>query len=132
VVSAEAQVILPFETGKGVKHDLRLGLEYRYKQVSWTYLDRERFEHHESAFLHDEVKIGDTGFGVAADYRLDYVPYLAEFVQSPRGTLLYHPSNQSTIRGSVATAFRTPTLLESYLSIPLQLPVTGAATLTEG
>jgi hypothetical protein len=43
-----------------------------------------------------------------------------------------HPSKQSTIRASVATAFRKPTFLESYLELPVQLPVTGTAQVTEG
>jgi iron complex outermembrane receptor protein len=32
----------------------------------------------------------------------------------------------------VATAFRKPTFLESYLSLPIQLPVTGAMQISEG
>jgi len=112
-------------------NDLRAGGAYRYKNVDWTYIDRNRIEHHYAMFLHDELKITKR-VAVVADYRLDWVPYLGRFQQSPRGTVLVHPTKQSTIRGSVGTAFRKPTFLESYLRIPVQLPVTGAAQFSEG
>ena len=131
VVDAEVQYVGQLETGRDIHHDLHVGLNYRYKQVQWTYLDRERLENHESLFVHDEVKLG-ARFGLVGDYRLDYVPYLEKFVQSPRGTLLFHPSKQSTLRAVVATAFRTPTFLESYLNIPVQLPFAGGSLLSEG
>jgi iron complex outermembrane receptor protein len=53
-------------------------------------------------------------------------------VQSPRGTILVHPDPRSSIRASVGTAFRTPTFLESYLGIPVQLPISGGALVTQG
>ncbi len=131
VVDGEVQYIAAFETGKSVEHDLHVGVGYRYKEVAWTYLDRTRYENHESLYVHDAIKLGEY-VGLVGDYRLDYVPYLEKFVQSPRGTVLVHPTKSSTVRGIVATAFRTPTFLESYLNIPLQLPVAGGALLSEG
>jgi len=112
-------------------NDLRIGGAYRYKDVVWTYLDQDRFEHHYALFLHDELRIAKP-VSIVADYRLDWVPYLERFQQSPRGAILVRPSKQSTIRGSVATAFRKPTFLESYLRLPIQLPVTGAGQFSEG
>lgn len=112
-------------------NDLRIGAAYRYKDVVWTYLDQDRFEHHYALFLHDELRIAKP-LSLVADYRLDWVPYLERFQQSPRGAVLVHPTKQSTIRGSVATAFRKPTFLESYLRLPIQLPVTGAGQFSEG
>ena len=126
VVDAEAQYIDQFETGRGIDHDLHLGGEYRLKEVQWTYLQQDETENHLGLFVHDEVKIGRR-FAVVADYRADYVPYLAKIVHSPRGSVLFHPSDKSTIRGIVATAFRTPTFLESYLGLPVQLPAAGAS-----
>ncbi len=112
-------------------NDVRLGTAYRYKDVRWTYLDRHRTEHHYGFFIHDELKIGPI-MALVADYRVDWVPYLQRFQQSPRGAVLLHPTKQSTVRASVATAFRKPTFLESYLSLPIQLPAAGAAQLSEG
>jgi len=119
------------EFAKGYSNDLRAGAAYRYKNVDWTYLDQRRFEHHYALFLHDELKLGPL-FAIVADYRIDWVPYLEKFQQSPRGALLLHPTKQSTIRASVATAFRKPTFLESYLGLPIQLPITGATQISEG
>jgi outer membrane receptor for ferrienterochelin and colicin len=126
VVDVESQYIDEFETGRGIVHDLHLGAEYRLKEVNWTYLDKEETENHFGLFVHDEVKIGRR-FAVVADYRADYVPYLARIVQSPRGSVLFHPSDKSTVRGIVATAFRTPNFLESYIGLPVQLPAEGGS-----
>lgn len=125
VVDGEAQYITTFETGHGIEHDLHLGAAYRLKQVQWTYLTQDELENHVGVFLHDEVKIGRQ-FAVVGDYRADYVPYLSRIVQSPRGSVLFHPSPKSTVRGIVATAFRTPNFLESYIGLPVQLPAAGA------
>jgi outer membrane receptor for ferrienterochelin and colicin len=117
--------------GKSLSNDLRIGGAYRHKNVVWTYLDQDRIEHHYALFLHDELTIAKP-VSVAVDYRVDWVPYLERFQQSPRGAVLVHPTKQSTIRGSVATAFRKPTFLESYLRLPIQLPVTGAGQFSDG
>ncbi len=129
VVDAEAQYITTFETGAGIQHDLHVGAEYRLKQVDWTYLVGPELENHAGLFVHDEVKIGRQ-FAVVGDYRADYVPYLSRIVQSPRGSILFHPSPKSTVRGIVATAFRTPNFLESYIGLPVQLPAAGAKVTT--
>jgi outer membrane receptor for ferrienterochelin and colicin len=134
VLDAEAQYVGQFETGRRVVHDLHVGLNYRYKGVSWSFLDGFRFEHHYGLFAHDEVKLGDK-FAIVGDYRLDYVPYYEgaeRFKSSPRGTVLFHPTKQSTIRGTLATAFRTPTFLESYLNFPVQLPTINGGALGGG
>jgi iron complex outermembrane receptor protein len=124
VVDVEAQYIAGFETGSGIVHDLHIGTEYRLKQVQWTYLIQDELENHVGLFVHDEVKLGRQ-FAVVGDYRADYVPYLSRIVQSPRGSVLVHPSEKSTIRGIVATAFRTPNFEESYIGLPVQLPAAG-------
>lgn len=120
-----------FTIGESVANELRLGGGYRFKDVAWSYLDQDRSEHHYALFLHDELAIGEA-LRIIGDYRLDWVPYLQRFQQSPRGAVLVHPSKQSTIRASVATAFRKPTFLESYLKLPIQLPITGAGQFSEG
>jgi iron complex outermembrane receptor protein len=51
-------------------------------------------------------------------------------VQSPRGSILVHPSKRSTIRGIVATAFRTPTFLEAYIGNFIQTPISGGGEFT--
>lgn len=130
VVDGEIRFIDRFATGSGVDHHLQIGAEYRLKAVQWTYQAQDETEHHGGLFVHDEVKLGNR-VAVVGDYRADYVPHLDRVVQSARGSVLVHPGRQSTIRAIVGTAFRTPTFLESYLDIPFQLPVAGAALLTQ-
>jgi outer membrane receptor for ferrienterochelin and colicin len=113
-----------------LKNDLRVGLAYRFKDVQWTYLDRHRVEHHYALYVHDELRIAEP-LSLIADYRIDWVPFLERFQQSPRGALVFRTSTRSALRGSVATAFRKPTFLESYLSLPVQLSAPGAAQLAE-
>lgn len=131
VYDAEAQYIDQFETGKGVNHDLHVGLNYRLKWVDWTYQSNQVAENHAGFFVHDEVKIGKP-FALVGDYRADYDPYLDRIIQSPRVSVLVHPSAQSTIRGIIGTAFRTPTFLEAYVGFPIQLPVAGGSQLALG
>lgn len=131
IVDGEAVYKANADLGKGLANDLRIGGAYRYKGVQWSYLDQSRVEHHYGLFAHDELKIGKP-ISVIADYRVDWVPYLEAFQMSPRGAVLIHPSKQSTIRASIARAYRKPTFLESYLRLPLQLPVTGVAQFAEG
>jgi outer membrane receptor for ferrienterochelin and colicin len=131
IVDGELVYKAKLELARDLANDLRVGGAYRYKDVNWTYLDQRRIEHHYGLFVHDELKIG-AAVALVADYRIDWVPYLERFQQSPRGAVLIHPSKQSTIRASVSSAFRKPTFLESYLALPIQLPVTGAAQISEG
>jgi iron complex outermembrane receptor protein len=130
IVDAEVVYKWNVDAGRGLFNALRAGAAYRYKNVVWTYLDQPRFEHHYSLFAHDELTVAKP-LSFVADYRIDWVPYLQSFQQSPRGAVLVHPSKQSTIRASVATAYRKPTFLESYLRLPIQLPVTGTAELSQ-
>jgi iron complex outermembrane receptor protein len=131
VVDGEAVYKTQFKLNEGATNDLRVGGGYRYKNVQWSYLDHDRFEHHYSLFLHDQLTLGRY-LAFAADYRIDWVPYLESFEQSPRGAVLVHPTKLSTVRASVATGYRKPTFLESYLRLPIQLPITGAAENTDG
>jgi iron complex outermembrane receptor protein len=124
-VDGEAQYVDHFETGKGIGHDLHVGAAYRLKEVRWSYQLGDQTENHAGLFFHDEVKLGEHA-AVVGDYRADYGTYLESVVQSPRGSVLLHPSKLSTIRASVGTAFRTPTFLESYIGNFIQLPIAGA------
>lgn len=131
IVDGEVVYKAKIQLGEKSANDLRVGAAYRYKDIAWTYLDQRRIEHHYGLFLHDELKISET-VSIVGDYRIDWVPYLERLQQSPRGAVLVHPTKQSTVRASVATAFRKPTFLESYLRLPIQLPVTGVGQFSEG
>jgi outer membrane receptor protein involved in Fe transport len=130
VLNGEVLLRLPFETGP-ITHRLTVGGNYRYKNIAYTFLDSRRVENHGSLFLQEQAKLGQY-VTASLDYRLDYVPYLQSFVQSPRGALVVHPSKLSALRASIATAFRPPTFLEAYLDAPIQLPATGGALKSQG
>lgn len=131
IVDNEIQLKSGFDVSPTVHNELRAGGSYRFKDVNWTFLDQRRTEHHFGLFLHDELSFSKS-VTVVGDMRLDYVPYLQRFVPSPRGALLIHPTRRSTIRGTVATAFRKPSFLESYLRLPVNLPIAGGTSITEG
>jgi outer membrane receptor for ferrienterochelin and colicin len=131
VINGDLTLREAFDTGKIARHDFIGGAQYRLKDIAWTFLDGRRSEHLYSAFAHDDIRFSKR-FSVVLDYRVDWVPYLSAAVQSPRGTILIHPSKASTFRATVGTAFRPPTFLESYLQVPIQLPTTGGSLLTEG
>ncbi len=124
VVDAEAQYI-DEQRSKWVDNSLHIGLGYRYKQAVWGYVG-SRQENWESAYVQDQLKLGKR-WAFIGDFRGDYAPYLNKIVPSLKGSILFHPSEQSTIRGIVATAFRIPTFAEAYLNAPAQLPVPGAS-----
>jgi outer membrane receptor for ferrienterochelin and colicin len=132
VADVEAQYI-DDERTKVLDNSLHIGLGYRYKEATLGYLpDGQIVENWESAYIHDEFGIGRLmgtrrQFALVGDIRGDYVPYLGKIVPSPKGSILFHPSENSTIRGIVATAFRIPTFLEGYLDIHTQLPVAGGS-----
>ena len=131
VVDVEAQYI-DDEHAKWIDNSLHLGVGYRYKEAQLGYLDGDHTENWESAYVHDEFSFGKNlgsrrQFAIVGDLRGDYVPYLGKIVPSPKGSVLFHPSDKSTIRGIVATAFRIPTFLEEYLAVDRQLPVSGGS-----
>jgi outer membrane receptor for ferrienterochelin and colicin len=125
VADIEAQYI-DDRSYKSLNNNLHLGLGYRYKYAAWNYLDGTHQENFEAAYLHDELKAGKS-WAFVGDLRGDYVPYLGKVVGSPKASILFHPSAQSTIRGIAATAFRIPTFLEAYLATPVQLPFAGGS-----
>lgn len=131
IVDNEAQLKAGFDVTENIRNELRAGGSYRFKDVNWTFLDRQRTEHHFGIFFHDELSFSKK-VTVVGDMRLDYVPYLGRFVPSPRGAVLFHPTKRSTLRATVATAFRKPTFIESYLRLPVNLPVAGGTSITEG
>jgi iron complex outermembrane receptor protein len=111
---------------KNASNNLHVGLGYRYRYAEWGYLDETRQENFEAAYLHDELKLGKR-WAAVGDLRGDYVPYLGKIIGSPKASVLFHPSAQSTIRGIAATAFRVPSLFESYINAPVGLPESGAS-----
>jgi iron complex outermembrane receptor protein len=125
IFDAEAEYVNDFRFPQPLRHDIHIGLGYRLKDVSWTYLVQPTpIEHHGSAYLQDSIKIADKVIVVGSG-RVDYVPYLHRIVGSPRGSVVFKPTDRQAIRVSGSTAFRTPSFLEAYLHIPVQLSLPG-------
>jgi iron complex outermembrane receptor protein len=126
IVDAEVDYADTIEWPGSIKQDLRAGVGYRMKDITWEYLAANvPIEHHASAFLQDSIHFTRWAELVASG-RLDYVPYLQRVVPSPRGSLILKPTDRQAVRLSGSTAFRTPSYLEAYLGLPIQLSLPGA------
>jgi outer membrane receptor protein involved in Fe transport len=130
-VDAEVEYVNDFKFPAAVKHDVHIGLGYRLKNAVWSYLeDNVPTEHHAAIYLQDSLSVGKQ-FTFVASGRLDYVPYLERVIPSPRGSLIVKPTERQAIRLSGSAAFRSPTYLESYLSLPIQLQLPGLELFSE-
>ncbi|WP_437721371.1 TonB-dependent receptor domain-containing protein [Sorangium sp. So ce861] len=130
IVNAELEFAKTLRAPAAVAHDFHIGLGYRLKATDWSYLDGDMpIEHHGSVFLQDSMKLGDRVTLVASG-RLDYVPYLERLIPSPRGSVIVKPTARQAIRLSGSTAFRSPTSLEAYVDLPIQLALPGLELLS--
>lgn len=114
-----------------VPHNFHLGGGYRQKRIKWNFLDDKHTEHHFSAFIQDTLKLADP-LTLVASLRSDLHPLLDKPVVSPRGALIFRPTEGSAIRASFGTAFRTPTFLESYSDTTVGTPLQGVVVRVEG
>jgi iron complex outermembrane receptor protein len=131
VFDAELEYVNEFRLPQALHHDIHVGLGYRLKNITWEYLqtagrDAEGtpIEHHGSAYLQDTIKIGEK-VSIVGSGRVDYVPYLKRMVGSPRGSVVIKPTDRQAVRLSGSTAFRTPSFLEAYLALPIQIQIPG-------
>ena len=120
IVDAEAVYADKFETGS-VTQSVNIGLNYRLRTGNAAFSTGYQEEHHYGAFAQDTISFGKA-VSVMLSGRVDRVPYTSKFEASPRVSVLVHPNEKSTIRGSFSTAFRKPTMLEGYTNIPVQGP----------
>ncbi|WP_394824582.1 TonB-dependent receptor domain-containing protein [Pendulispora albinea] len=130
VFNAEAEVVGGF--GGTISHDIHFGLGYRLKDLNWDYFRPDvPVEHHASVFLQDSIRFGKQLTFVGSG-RLDYVPYLKKIVPSPRASFIYKPTERQAFRLVGASAFRSPSGLESYIGLPIVLVTPGAGQYTGG
>ena len=125
-LNGEIELVRKFNGPASISHDLHAGIGYRLKNVEWNYLiDDPPIENWGSLFLLDTVGFNKYA-SLALSGRMDYVPYLQRVVPSGRASLIIKPTEQQSIRVSGGNAFRTPTFLESYLNLPVEVSLPGA------
>ncbi|RME28432.1 MAG: TonB-dependent receptor [Deltaproteobacteria bacterium] len=132
-VDVELEANVPFETGV-VTHRLSGGLGYRYKRVSWGYLQGDGApidEEHQAAYVQENAAIGPVH--LVGSLRLDRHPLvdLARTI-SPRGAAIVRVAPQTSVRANVGTSFRSPTFLESYLDLAQSTEADGIYIQTNG
>jgi iron complex outermembrane receptor protein len=136
VVDLDLQYNWRARIGRNITNTLQIGGGYRLKHISWNYLDADHAIHFFSGFLQDTLRVGERFIAVAS-LRADRHPVLdginnSGFVLSPRGALIFKPSERRAIRLTGGTAFRTPTMLELFLDLNLATPVPGLGVLGYG
>jgi iron complex outermembrane receptor protein len=129
VVDVEPVLAEKFEVA-GIGNAITVGGNYRLRQSYSRYTGGDRTEHHWGVFAQDAISFSDA-VQLVLSGRVDYVPYVQKVIPSPRGSLIVHPTEKSTIRGTLATAFRKPTFLEGYTDIGVQAPVGDASSIVD-
>ncbi len=115
--------------GPQERHRITSSLGYRYKEISWDYLDGDHQEHHFNAFVQDESHLGPVVGTLSM--RVDEHP-LVGFTPSPRLALVTHLGEGRALRLNGGTAFRTPTFMESYLSLDQRIDTDAVVVRTVG
>ncbi|MBK8012679.1 MAG: TonB-dependent receptor [Deltaproteobacteria bacterium] len=106
-------------------HAMVFGGEYRFKRIEWDYLRANEEEHHFAVFFQDEWAVVPE-FSVLLSGRLDLHPLIGPLA-SPRAAFILKPTPKQAIRATVGTAFRQPTMAETYLDLAASSPVAGSA-----
>lgn len=123
-----------------VSHRLNAGIGFRNKAVSWEWLREEASEPHFSVYVQDEARLSDTLLGTFS-LRYDRHPVLSRLEEgswidrnpvSPRAALVWRMAPTRSVRGSLGTAFRTPTFLETYINQYIPTSLDGVVVLNEG
>jgi iron complex outermembrane receptor protein len=124
-IDTEAQYA--FDAGNN--HSFVAGLTYRRITVEDNdFIDEAHSQNLYALFLEDEIRLG-AKLRLIAGGRYDHHP-LVKGHFSPRGTLLYTPARDHTLRLSVSKAYRNPSLLESY--IETMIPAVPFTLVTRG
>ncbi len=98
----------------GESNRLTYGVDYRHNSVSSNFLSQSSRENRFGIYIQDEwqttEKLSATG-GVRVDLHTEINP-----TYSPRVALIYRLFPNHTIRGTIAFAYRPPTLFETHTS----------------
>jgi outer membrane receptor for ferrienterochelin and colicin len=131
VVDVELVYQNQFDIVPGLNNQIIGGVGYRFKEVDWTWIPGVQTQHHFNVFLQDTLRI-EEWVQIVLSARLDQHPLLSEPQISPRGSIVVHPTPRQAIRLTAGTAFRSPTLLESYLHTANSTPLRGVTAFGVG
>ena len=102
-------------------NSLVLGLSYRRNSARSTVFEPGlRTQDLAAVYLEDQWRPHED-WTLFTGARVDKHPFIPPMF-SPRGSLLWHPSERHTVRAGASSAFRAPTLLENYLETDLIIP----------
>ncbi|MBK6689730.1 MAG: TonB-dependent receptor [Deltaproteobacteria bacterium] len=106
-------------------HSIVVGGEFRHKFIDWDYLSGPQTENHFALFFQDSWKLNET-ISLLVSGRLDLHPIVGP-LGSPRAAVIWKPAPRQALRLSIGTAFRTPTMAETYLDLAISSPQPGVA-----
>ncbi|MFO0713541.1 MAG: porin family protein [Sandaracinus sp.] len=130
IVDAEVVYRNSFDLA-GIDNAVIAGIGYRFKEIDWDWISGlVQTQHHGSLFLQDTLRFSDV-LQIVLSVRGDLHPLVGPQV-SPRGSVVVHPTEGQTIRLTGGAAFRSPTFVESYVSVPNQTPLRGATAFGVG
>jgi iron complex outermembrane receptor protein len=119
VVTYDTEAQYAFDAGE--KHAVVIGADYRHIMLEENnYIGADQSQNLWALFGEDEFRLSNK-IRLIAGGRYDRHPLVGGHFSS-RGTVLYAPAPDQTVRFSVAQAFRNPTLLESYLQSATPTP----------
>jgi outer membrane receptor protein involved in Fe transport len=113
-----------FDIVPGLNNQIIGGVGYRFKEIDWDWIPTVQTQHHFNVFLQDTLRI-EEWVQIVLSARLDQHPLLSEPQISPRASVVVHPTSRQSIRVTAGTAFRSPTLVESYVQVPNSTPLRG-------
>jgi len=96
------------------------GVNARYNTIKSPNITKRHNQHLYGIYIQNEYKPQDN-LSVFLGIRFDRHPLVKDPL-SPRLSIVYAPQRDHTFRFSAATAFRTPTFLESYGDVNFTLP----------
>src|SRR5690606_35502946 len=118
VIDAEVELARRFDLI--VPHDFLIGFNYRRKEaLTQNFLGRFARENHFGLFVQDSIEPLDW-LRIVGSLRVDRNPQLANLQFAPRGAVIMRLNENSAVRASIGSAFRTPTMSNAYVEIDTQ------------
>ncbi len=114
----------------GTSNRLSYGIDYRHNTVSSNFLDKFSREDRFGVYIQDEWQVTEnlsTTGGLRLDLHTEINP-----TYSPRFAIIYRLLPDHTLRGTIALAFRPPTIFETHTdsrSLPAGAVLTGSRLL---